>query len=81
MGDNENIIPFPGITYMTEEEDNNIQLKAEAVLNGAIENGVIDCLVIGRDVDGEFYFAGTMTSMGKMLLYIEKAKQIIVDQV
>ncbi len=77
----DNVVPFPGLVVMTEEEDNNIQLKAETVLNGAIENGVIDCLVIGRDVDGEFYFAGTMTSMGKMLLYLEKAKQIIVDQI
>jgi hypothetical protein len=57
----------------------NLDLEAERVLGGAILAEMSDCMVLGWDKDGDFYFASTFSDGGIALWLMEVAKNRLME--
>jgi len=57
----------------------NLDLPAERVLGGAIMAEMTECMVLGWDKDGEFYFASTSADGGTALWLMEIAKTRLME--
>lgn len=55
-----------------------LDIPASRVLGSAISAGVDPVLVIGYDDDGKLYVAASTRDVGKLLLMMEQAKQVII---
>lgn len=64
------VILFPGQT--------TLELPAKQVLETAVDN-VKECMIVGCDDDGDLYFAATTSDKPKMLYWMERAKQILLE--
>ena len=51
-----------------------LDIPAERVLNGGLEADLKDAVLIGRDQNGELYFAGTTSDAAKIVWLMEVAK-------
>lgn len=52
----------------------SLDVPVEKILKMAYEKGLSECVVIGYDQEGEFYFRGSMADGGAVLWLMEKAK-------
>lgn len=77
------IVQFPGTENVTSfmHEDEDKTLNSTQVLEAAISANLGPLVIVGRNPDGEFYFASTSTNMGKLLVLLEGAKRIVVDAI
>lgn len=75
------IIQLPG----TERDVVPLQvadtIPVKNVINEEVANKLDIGLVIGRDKNDEFYFASSDPDMGKILILLERAKRVIVDNI
>ncbi len=55
-----------------------LDLPPSRVLAGALEAGLSDVIIIGRDADGDGYYAASMVDGGDMLWLVEKFKMRIL---
>lgn len=51
-----------------------LDIPTERILNGALEQPLNGCIVIGENADGELYFASSFADGGTVLWWMEKAK-------
>jgi hypothetical protein len=56
-----------------------LDLPPERILRGAIEKDLDGCFVIGRDKDGDLYFASSIADGGDILWLWEKAKTLLME--
>lgn len=62
----DNIVKFDGETVL--------DVTPESVLEGAIEEGLSDVLIVGHTKDGDFYLASSVADSGALMWSLEKAK-------
>jgi hypothetical protein len=43
-------------------------------LQGALEKGMSEVVIIGRDKDGEFYFASSQADSGEVVWFLQRAQ-------
>lgn len=55
-----------------------VDLPPERVINAAQENEVNPVVIVGKDKDGELYFAATTSNTGEVLLLLERAKKRLI---
>lgn len=65
------IVSFPGGTMA--------DVPVENVLNGAVNADLKEAIVIGRDQDGEPFYASSLGDAGHILLEIEKFKKVLME--
>jgi hypothetical protein len=53
----------------------SLDIPADKVLQGAVDEGLDTAVVIGWDKDDSFYFASSVGSIGETLLLLELAKK------
>lgn len=51
-----------------------LDLNVERVLNAALDANLDQVIILGRDADGEFYFASTKSDGGTVLWELETAR-------
>ena len=61
-----NVVAFNGIT--------SLNLNPDRVLQGALEAGLTEVVIIGFDADGEEYFATSLADGGDLLWHLERTK-------
>lgn len=66
----DNVIELGGTT--------TLDISPDQVLEKAVGE-VSDVMVIGKDNDGYNYFASSTPDIGKMLLYLERCKQALME--
>lgn len=59
--------------------ETTLDLPSDRVLSEAIKADVQDAVVIGRDDEGELYFASAVGSNAETLLLLEEAKKHLLD--
>lgn len=64
------LIPLNNVT--------RLDLPVERVLEAA-KDQLVDAIIIGIDVNGEFYFASNMADGGEVLWWIEQAKKRLLS--
>lgn len=62
----DNVVRFTGIT--------RLDLPADQILDRAKEANMDDCIIIGTDENGEFFFASNKADGGTVLWWLEMAK-------
>lgn len=68
------IVPFTGITILPEPANN--------VLQKAVEHGNLDdVLILGWDMEGDFWFSGNTCDTGNILTLLAKARKKIEDDI
>lgn len=78
----DNILKFPGVEEITMDEDFDSvgpQVSIDDVLEGAKGNGLEDIILIGRNGEGQLFFASTHGSASKILYDLESAKYILMN--
>ena len=65
------VVPFTGIT--------TVDVPPEKVLESAKEWGMEYCLIIGNDKDNDLCFGGNTSDKLKMLMLLERAKQLLMQ--
>ena len=55
-------------------------IPPEKILGGALEGNLSEAMVLGYDQDDEFYFSSSTGNIADMLLLLERAKQLLMDQ-
>lgn len=56
-----------------------LELTPELVIEAAVNHGLKDVVIIGRDHDGKFYCAGSTGDGGTTILMLELAKKLLLD--
>jgi hypothetical protein len=62
----DNVVILPVVT--------TLDIPAERVLSAAAEAGLTEVVVVGRDKDGDEYFASSLADGGDVLWHLERAK-------
>ena len=79
----DNIVKFPGVelTEVTSEDYDDVgpEVNIDDVLEGAKGNGLQDVILIGRNEEGQLYFASTHGRASQVLYDIESAKYILMS--
>jgi hypothetical protein len=57
----------------------SLDIPVERVLQGAADTGLTDALVIGWDLNGEFYFSGSMASGPEALWLLGLAEKRLLE--
>jgi len=52
----------------------SLDINVERVINGALEAKLDEVVIIGRNADGEFYFASSKSDGGAVLWQLETAR-------
>lgn len=78
---NDNLIMFPGTDEIDFSINEERMIEVGNVINGAIEAELKDVFIIGVDGDDDFYLTSSSNNLGKLLLFLEKAKQVVVSQI
>jgi len=63
----DNVVRLPVVTTLDTPTD--------VILDGAKAHGLQDCVVVGWDKDGKFYFASSVADGGDVLWLFEHAKK------
>ena len=66
-----NVIPLNNIT--------RLDIPADRVLQGAMDEGLETAIVVGWDQDGELYFSSTTADGGNVLWLFELAKKGLLE--
>lgn len=69
------VIALPGVSRPDLERDCDVA----AVLNGAATAPLIDVVVIGREISGEFYIAGTHADADKAIAIMMRGVQMLAS--
>jgi len=77
----DNILNFPGVTIPEDVDYDTVgpEVGVDDVLEGAKGNGLQDVTLLGRNSEGQLYFASTNGSASKILYDLESAKYIIMN--
>ena len=67
-----NVVILPVIT--------RLDIPAERILNGAIEEDLESAVVVGRTRDGDIYFASSLADGPETLWLIEKIKAALLSE-
>jgi hypothetical protein len=77
------IIQFPSgeedLVALVIDEVGEKPIAVENVLNGALEAGLTEVTILGRQPDGEFYLASSSNNISKLIYYFEIAKLRIIS--
>lgn len=65
------VIPFDGVT--------RLNLPAQRVLDAANDSDLEDVVILGKQADGEYYFASSVTDGGTVLWMMEKLKKVLLE--
>jgi hypothetical protein len=71
MGNNSNVVPFPGVT--------SLDTPPERVLEVAAERELDEIVIIGCRKDGGFYFASSFADGGDVIWLLERAKHKLMQ--
>lgn len=89
------VVPLPGAkkrkvkNQPAIKEDGNVRilqtvstldLPVERVLQGAADTGLTDAVVVGWDLNGDFYFNGTMASGPETLWLLALAQKSLLPE-
>lgn len=58
--------------------DTSLDLPLDRILDGARDNGVSDCLLLGYTEGDQFYMASQTVDAGKLLVLLERARDLLV---
>lgn len=77
------VINFPseGGHLLQEDEVPSSRVHPTDVLFHAADNDFTDVIVIGRQMNGLFFIASSTNDIGKLLIFLEGAKEVIVSQI
>lgn len=77
----DNIVKFPGVTEVMTEDFDSVgpEVSIDDVLEGAKGNDLQDVTILGRNSEGQLYFASTQASASKILYDLESAKFILMS--
>lgn len=77
------VINFPseGGHLLQEDEVPSSRVDPTDVLFHAANNDFTDVIVIGRQMNGLFFIASSTNDIGKLLIFLEGAKEVIVSQI
>lgn len=77
------VIDFPLETSQVLQEDEvpSFRVHPTDVLSHAADNDFTDVIVIGRQMNGLFFIASSTNDIGKLLIFLEGAKEVIVSQI
>lgn len=77
------VINFPNETnqLLQESEVSSFRVDPIVVLSTASEVDFNDVIVIGRQSNGRFFIASSTNDIGKLLIFLEGAKEVIVSQI
>jgi hypothetical protein len=62
----DNVVILPVVT--------TLDLPPERMLNAALERGLKEVVIIGYDLEGEEYFASSVSDGGDVVWHLERAK-------
>lgn len=71
--DNDNVIVLPVVT--------KLDIPADRILDGALEDKLDKVVVLGYDMEGEEYFASSIADGGEVIWLIERAKLKLLNTV
>jgi hypothetical protein len=74
MGDNDND------NVVILDMETSLDLPLERILDGARDHELSDCLVLGYEPDSRFYMACTTVEIGKILILLERCRQVLVNR-
>lgn len=67
------------IELFTPTDQTYLDVQASTVLEAALNNADLsDVVIIGKQTDGDWYFATTTSNIGRMLLMLERFKERIL---
>ena len=77
----DNVVKFPGVEEIMDEDFDSVgpEVNIDDVLEGAKGSGLQDVILIGRNSEGQLYFASTHGSASKILYDLESAKYILMN--
>lgn len=77
----DNIVKFPGVTEVITEDFDSVgpEVNVDDVLEGAKGCGLEDLILIGRNEEGQLYFASTHGRASQVLYDLESAKFILMN--
>lgn len=76
------VISFPHTEdFLRESENPNNRTDPLDVLFHAAELDFNDVIVVGRQSNGLFFIASSINDIGKLLIFLEGAKEVIVSQI
>lgn len=67
-----------GSNVVVLQVETTLDLPLDRILDGARENEITDCLLLGYDKSGEFYLASQTVDAGKLLLLMERARGLLM---
>lgn len=71
MSDDDNILPFTGLT--------TVGISPTDLLETAKTWGMIKCVVVGMDKDGEMLFGGSFSDVAVINYYLDLAKTAVLS--
>lgn len=77
------IISFPSVDGhpLQEDEVPSSRVDLTDVLFHAADNDFTDVIVVGRQTNGLFFITSSTNDIGKLLIFLEGAKKVIVSQI
>lgn len=77
------VINFPNENgyLLQEDEVPSSRFDPTDVLFNAADNDFTDVIVIGRQTNGIFFITSSTNDIGKLLIFLEGAKEVIVSQI
>lgn len=77
------VINFPNEDghLLQEDEVPSSRVDPTDVLFNAAELDFNDVIVVGRQMNGLFFIASSTNDIGKLLIFLEGAKEVIVSQI
>ena len=67
----------PNVTVL--ETVTTLDIPTERVLNDALEQKLQSCFIVGKDENGDLYFASSMADGGDVLWWMEQAKLALLQ--
>lgn len=76
--DNDNVV-YLNTDYVVGVDNDTNTVTVDGVVNGILNNDLVDLFVVGVDSEGELYLAGTAPSLSKFVYMIERAKLVLLQ--
>lgn len=76
--DNDNVV-YLNTDYVVGVDNDTNTVTVDGVVNGILNNDLVDLFVVGVDSEGELYLASTAPSLSKFVYMIERAKLVLLQ--